>query len=77
MVWMQSLVTPTGFVNAFMQDDVRAAEKMYGKANFELYKANYGWDTLLSVNFLQSKYAVCKTGDDFVALKEAKHSSKF
>ena len=41
----------TGFVNAFMQDDVRAAEKMYGKANFELYKANYGWDTLLSVNF--------------------------
>ena len=68
---------PTGFVDAFMQDDVVTAEKMYGKANFELYKANYGWDTLLSVNFPNLKYAVCKTGDDFVALKEAKHFQSF
>lgn len=76
--WYSQLFSnPAGFVAAFMQDDPVAAEKMYGKANFELYKQEYGWDVLVAVNFKNLKYAVCKTGDDFVKLKEAKHFQAF
>lgn len=64
-------------VQAFMQDDPVVAESMYGRANFESYKANYGWDGLLSVNFNTGKYGMCITGNDFVKLKEQKHYGSF
>lgn len=75
--YKQVFSKPEGFVAAFMQNDPVVAERMYGKANFDLYKANYGWDTLLSINFPTLKYVVCNTGDDFVKMKEAGHFGSF
>lgn len=68
---------PSGIVQAFMQDDPKTAESMYGRANFESYKANYGFDGLLSINFTTGKTGMCITGDDFARLKEQKHFSSF
>jgi hypothetical protein len=48
---------------------------MYGKANYEAYKANYGWDGLLGINFPQLKYVMVNTGDEFVKMIEAGHFS--
>ena len=56
-----------------MQDDPLRAELMYGKANFDSYKENYGWDGLLSINFPNLKYITVNNGDDFVKMREAKH----
>lgn len=76
--WYNQLFpNPAPFVAAFMQDDGAVAEKMYGKANFESYKANYGWDGLLSINFPSLKYVMVNTGDDFVQMKEAGHFGSF
>ena len=76
--WYNQLFpNPAPFVAAFMQDDGVVAEKMYGKANFESYKANYGWDGLLSINFPSLKYVMVNTGDDFVQMKEAGHFGSF
>ena len=65
------------FVQAFMQDDARTAEKMYGKANFDSYKNNYKWDGLLSINFPSLKYVMISTGDEFVNMKESGHFASF
>ena len=35
----------------------KRAELMYGKANFDSYKENYGWDGLLTINF--PKFEIC------------------
>tara|TARA_B100000767_G_scaffold271800_1_gene298170 strand:- start:2861 stop:3895 length:1035 start_codon:yes stop_codon:yes gene_type:complete len=76
--WYSQLFPNAGpFVQAFMQDDGVVAEKMYGKANFESYKNNYGWDGLLSINFPSLKYVMVNTGDDFVRMKEAGHFGSF
>jgi hypothetical protein len=66
---------PAPFVAAMMQDDPVVAERMYGKANYEAYKANYGWDGLLGINFPQLKYVMVNTGDEFVKMIEAGHFS--
>jgi hypothetical protein len=68
---------PAAFVQAMMQDDPVVAERMYGKANFDSYKANYGWDGLLSINFPMLKYVMVNTGDEFVKMAEAGHFSGF
>ena len=75
--YSQIFQDPSAIVAAFMQDDPGTAELMYGKANFEYYKANYGWDGLLSVNFNTGKYGMCVTGNDFVKLKQDKHFGSF
>lgn len=68
---------PAPIVKALMQDDPVQAEKDYGRANFEMYKESYGWDTLLVINYPMQKYFVCKTGDDFVRLKDSKQLGSF
>jgi len=75
--YSQIFSNPSDIVEAFMQDDPKVAESMYGRANFESYKASYGWDGLLSINFPTGKYGMCVTGNDFVKLKEAKHFGSF
>lgn len=75
--YSQIFADPSGIVEAFMQDDPMVAESMYGRANFESYKANYGWDGLLAINFNTGKYGMCVSGNDFVKLKEAKHFGSF
>ena len=75
--YSQVFADPSGIVQAFMQDDPVVAESMYGRANFESYKANYGWDGLLAINFNTGKYGMCVSGNDFVKLKEAKHFGSF
>jgi len=69
----QVFKNPGPFVEAFMQDDPKLAENLYGKANYESYKENYGWDGLLSINFPNLKYVMVNTGDDFVKMREAGH----
>ena len=52
----------------------KRAELMYGKANFDSYKENYGWDGLL-IKLTLPKFEICpvNTGDDFVKMREAGH----
>lgn len=66
---------PAPFAQALMTDDPKAAERMYGKANFDSYKANYGWDGLLAINFPNLKYVMVNTGEEFVKMAEAGHFS--
>ena len=61
------------FAESLMTDDPVQAERMYGKANFDSYKANYGWDGLLAINFPNLKYVMVNTGDEFVKMAEAGH----
>lgn len=72
--WYNQVFKDSGpFVAAFMQDDPKLAENLYGKANYESYKENYGWDGLLSINFPNLKYVMVNTGDDFVNMRQAGH----
>ena len=72
--WFDTIFkNPGPFVECFMQDDPKRAELMYGKANFDSYKENYGWDGLLSINFPNLKYVTVNTGEDFVKMREAGH----
>lgn len=76
--WYGNLFSePAPFVEAFMQDDPQQPELLYGKANFNLYKKEYGWDGLLSINFPNLKAGMCVSGDDFVTLKQAGHYGSF
>jgi len=75
--YSQIFSNPAPIVEALMQDDPAKAELDYGKANFELYKQNYGWDVLFVINFPQGKFAVCRTGEDFAALRQSKQFGSY
>tara|TARA_B100001057_G_scaffold222989_1_gene223328 strand:- start:3569 stop:4597 length:1029 start_codon:yes stop_codon:yes gene_type:complete len=62
---------PGPFVEAFMQEDSKRAEIMYGKANFDSYKASHGFDSVLAINFSNLKYICVNNGEDFARYREA------
>ena len=67
----QIFKNPGPFVEAFMTDDAKRAEIEYGRANFNSYKENYGWDSVLAINFSNLKYICVNNGDDFARYREA------